>query len=263
MVQTIEFQHNGLYYRADIDVQFNENGESIAINFADYALPENEIEAPVLPEWIVPYKIYEYMKDKRQNQFMPPYDIDFSNFGFHKKRTLVKWEVTKIGHYAEYDGVTYDNLIVEETNTYTRNPVTGYVQYRDKSIVWFNENWNPSEPKVSRKYYNNAEAIDEGEIRRNNIINETKINAITAILITEFGGNPASFVTAENIWKSFVTDVTLEIQQYKDWIRQPLHTAIANATYDWMDNVIPAWYLWSTTETPLTVRQFVDLSITY
>lgn len=263
MIQTIEFKYNEKYYRADIDQELDENGEPVAINYAEYALESNEIPAPQPKPILSKYKIYDYMKDKGHNEFFPPYDIDFSNFGFHKKRTLVKWEVTKIGHYAEYDGVTYSNLIVEETNTYTRNPVTGYVQYRDKSIVWFDENWNPSEPKVSRKYYNNAEAIDEGEIRRNNIINETKINAITAILITEFGGLPQHFVTAENIWKAFVTDVTLEIQQYKDWIRQPLHDAIANATYDWMDNVIPAWYLWSTVETPLTVRQFVDLSITY
>ena len=261
-MQTIEFEHNGKHYRAEIELQYYENGESIAVNFLDYALEENEVEAPTINSG-TRYKIYDFMKERIRNQSVPPYDIDFSNFWFHKKRTLVKWEVTKIQHYAEYDWTTYENLIVEETNTYTRNPVTWYVQYRDKSIVWFDESGNPSEPKTSRKYYNNAEAIDEGEIRRTNIINETKINAITAILITEFGGNPASFVTAENIGKSFVTDVTMEIQQYKDWIRQPLHTAIANATYDWMDNVIPNWYLGSTTANPLTVRQFVDLSITY
>lgn len=258
----IEFEYNGKYYSVEIEQEFDENGESLAIDFSQYALPENEIPFPNI-YWNKKYKIYSFMTDKTHNEFSPPYDIDFSNFGFHKKRTLVKGEVTKIGHYAEYDGTTYSNLIVEETNTYTRNPVTGYVQYRDKSIVWFDENWNPSEPKISRKYYNNAEAIDEGEVRRTNIINETKINAITAILITEFGGLPQHFVTAENIGKAFVTDVTMEIQQYKDGIRQPLHTAIANATYDWMDNTIPAWYLGSTAENPLTVRQFVDLSITY
>ena len=263
MIQTIEFKYNEKYYRADIDQELDENGELMAINYSEYALESNEIPAPQPKPVLSKYKIYDYMKDKGHNEFSPPYDIDFSNFGFHKKRTLVKGEVTKISHYAEYDWTTYSNLIVEETNVYTRSSLTWYVQYRDKSIVWFDEAGNPSEPKITRKHYNNTEAVDEWEIRRANIINETKINAITAILITEFGGNPASFVTAENIGKAFVTDVTLEIQQYKDWIRQPLHTAIANATYDWMDNVIPAWYLWSTTETPLTVRQFVDLSITY
>ena len=92
MIQTIEFQHtNGKYYRADIDVQFNENGESIAIDYNDYAIEANEIEAPVIGNTgLVAYKIYAYMKDRTHNEYTPPYDIDFSNFGFHKKRTLVK-----------------------------------------------------------------------------------------------------------------------------------------------------------------------------
>jgi hypothetical protein len=68
--------------------------------------------------------------------------------------------VTKVQHYAEYSNGVYSDLIVEENNTYNRNTV-GYVESRDKTIVWIDEDEVASEPKLTVKNYNTIESLDE------------------------------------------------------------------------------------------------------
>jgi len=74
----IEFNYNNQQYRAEIEEQFDENGELLPIDYASYAIQANEIDTPV-PVNLYKYKIYSFMDRKVAYQYKPPYDFDYTN----------------------------------------------------------------------------------------------------------------------------------------------------------------------------------------
>lgn len=245
MSTTTQFFYESKYYEVPLEITIEQ--------FPDYALPENEIDAPADTDEYSAYRIYSYMLNGSNNHYKLPSDINYEIFWLFRKKTFVKWELTTEEFYGDYDWVTYSELVVKETITYTRD-ANGYVTHRDKDIIWYKENGTTSEVKTVRKYYNTMESIQEWYRRRSNILDDVKIKCIGTILATEYGNNPANFADAEADWKAFLTTLVTEIQLYKEWIKQNLLDAITDATgFDRLDNS-----LWE-----LTIRQYLVSELTY
>lgn len=154
-----------------------------------------------------------------------PVNIDYDLLGLHKVRTLVKGELVLVDYYKELDEATgiYSGLCVRELNTYTRK--NDFVYKREKLIVWFLVNGKTGATKETLKYYTALEAITEGQIRRQNIINEVKFKA-WYILGPEY---------AFRILSVFKHNIDL----YTEGVLAPLYEQLEQSTEPYLDNLLP------------------------
>jgi len=171
---------------------------------------------------------YNYGEEITEKKFkigsyIDPSIIDYDILGFHKKRTIIFGELTKVEYYEFYDGHTYSNLILDETREYIRDS-NGLVQYRNQSSRWYLSDNSIGLIKNTVKYYTLEESIQEGIDRRTNIISKAKSYVLINI------GQLYSF--------DLLTSVKSEISLFIDGYTQPLRDVIANSTKPYLNQAI-------------------------
>lgn len=172
----------------------------------------------------IPVDNWEDLKKfKLTSSFDDPSEFDYDIFGLHKKRTITFGELRKTEYYRNYDGVTYSDLVVEETREYIRD-VNGLVQYRTQVSKWYLNSGIVGKIKTTTKYYTLSEAIQEGLDRRGNVIAQAKAYVLSQI------GQLYSF--------DLLTGVKNEIQLFLDGYTQPLRDAVQNSTKPYLNQTI-------------------------
>jgi len=162
-------------------------------------------------------------KFKIHSKYDSPELFDYDIMGFHKKRTIIKGELSIIEYYKYYNGIDYSDLIVRETRIYTRNSL-GLVLYRTLVSDWYLENGNIGYTKTNIKYYSPQESINEGIIRRENVIDEAKIYVLNTV------GQSNAFDLLNTV-KSY-------IELYKDGYKQPLLDSISSIDKSYLTQTI-------------------------
>lgn len=186
------------------------------------------------------YKIYAFLDEMPENFSITPKNIDYNILGLHKKRTIVKGELVKIEYYSEYDGTTYNDLILIEERSYERD-ANGIIIKRDMTIKWiFDDDTISADTKHTIKFYSNAEKIDEGIKRRKNIISNLKLIAFGLL----------GKVNAYDLLNACVTDM----QIYIDGDRTVLINNIANMNKTYLDGEV---------QPGLTIRNYIISELTF
>jgi hypothetical protein len=144
-----------------------------------------------------------------------PSIIDYNILGLHKKRTIIKGELIQIDYYKNFNPVSseYSDIVVREERVFNRNGI-GLVQYRELKISWYLNNGDIGLQKSTIKYYSPTESIDEGRIRRENIIIEAKLYVLNAV------GQSNGFV--------ILNELKAQIDLYMDGLRQPLIDGVSS-----------------------------------
>lgn len=153
----------------------------------------------------------------------------------------IKGEVQTVNWWAEAsvnpDGsMAYDDLIVREAFTYTRDP-NGFALYRDSTLTWIceDETDHPDVKTLEKKFYPPLERIQERKTRRTNIIDDLKLTLLAWVAIS----TPCDFVTALGLGQTFFTSLQSEIAAYIELSNDVLAIAITNdSTTTWLDNQI-------------------------
>lgn len=167
----------------------------------------------------------EKPKFKIHNKHSSPENLDYDIYGFHKKRTIVFGELITVEYYRNYNGTTYSDLILKETRTFFRDAV-GLAQYRIQTTEWYLEDESIGCRKTTTKYYSPQESIEEGVIRRGNIIANAKIYTLSQL------GQEYSF--------DLLTSVKSEIGLFLDGRTQPLRDAVNASTKPYLNSTIKA-----------------------
>ena len=144
-----------------------------------------------------------------------PSHLDYDIFGLFKKRTIYKGELIKVEYYKNYDGVTYTELVIEETRAYTRDS-NDLVMYRTQVSKWYMEDGSVGMEKTFMKYYSPQESIDEGNTRRSNVIADAKLYILSQV----------GLANGQDMLVSVANEIALFINGYA----QPLRDAVANST---------------------------------
>lgn len=133
-----------------------------------------------LPEEI--QQKYVNAQFKINNSIENPRYIDYDILGLHKKRTIIKGELIKVEYYKDFNtgNSEYSDLVIKEERVYNRNEI-GLAQYRQMEISWYLNNEDVGMTVDTMKFYTPKESIDEGKIRRLNIVSEAKIYSLNTI----------------------------------------------------------------------------------
>ena len=105
--------------------------------------------------------------------------INYDNLGFFKKKTTSKGLLDRCEYYLFFDGVTYTDLIVDVTYSYTFNGVIYTAQIT--TVNWINKDNSVGFTKVFMKPFMAWEIIDFGMTKRNNILSTAKIFVLSSI----------------------------------------------------------------------------------
>ena len=125
-------------------------------------------------------------KFKINDSHQSPLNLNYDLYGFHKFEyiemtdPLRKGELYKVEYYRNLAGdpnniANYSDLILTENRAYTRDPSTALLVYRDMTVTWNLSDNTIGETKVTRKWYQLKDSIDEGVTRRDNIIAYAKL----------------------------------------------------------------------------------------
>lgn len=161
-----------------------------------------------------------------------PLIVDYDILGFHKKRIIIKGELVLVEYYKNYDGIdSYSDIIVRETRVYKRNEI-GIIQYRDILVEWYLDNDLVGLTKTWRKYYGPEEAIDEGVVRRKNMISLAKTVLLRELFI--LFGSPLN----QNYGFDLLSSISNQIKFFEDGYTQPLRDAIDTSTKPYLNSNI-------------------------
>jgi len=108
-------------------------------------------------------------------------DLDYAVKNLFPNRVFVKGELREVQWYSDEEKT---DLVLEVIITYTRN-VYGFATSRITTRTWNNEDGtlNP-DVKVTKKIYSNLEMIEEGKIRRANIVNGIQLPTMSFMVET-------------------------------------------------------------------------------
>lgn len=162
-------------------------------------------------------------KFKINESYSSPENIDYDILGFHKKRTIILGELVKVEYYRHYDGVTYSDLILEETRAYTRDS-NGLATHRNLNVKWYLKDGTIGVEKDTIKYYSPSEAIDEGMTRRGNIVGMAKLYVLSQVGLAN--------------GQDFLGSVNSEATLFVNGSTQPLRDAVTASTKPYMTPTI-------------------------
>jgi hypothetical protein len=195
------------------------------------------------------YKIYDYIETKEYDPQKPPYELDYNILGLFKKRTFNQGELNTIEYYGSFDGANYDILVVKEERFYYR--VSGWVVYRDATITWYWVDGTPGEQKVSRKWYTQKEGVEEGITRRNNLLNQVKVDTIGIIAMVE----QLPPLVAEEPAKMILRQLDTELGLYIEGDIMPVVNKIKDMSSARLDYFVPG------TGNTLRLRDYILMKI--
>ncbi len=152
--------------------------------------------------------------------------VDYDSLGLKKEPTFLKGRLIAMRYYQEYDRATkiFSNLAVLEENEYLDNP-EGYLELRLRRVTWYLSDGQVGYSKETEKPFTRAEAMKEGVVRRNNIVDYAKADIIA--FLGEMQG--------ADLW------ISLEgpIRYYIQGIVQPLYDAITASAKPYLNNLTP------------------------
>ncbi len=119
-------------------------------------------------------------KFKVNSSFNSPEHLDYLILGLYKKRTIVTGELRVIEYYSQYDGATFNDLVLKEERVFNRD-ANGVAINRVITITWYLTDNSIGLVKTTTKFYTPEETIQEGIDRRTNIIADAKIYVLNAI----------------------------------------------------------------------------------
>lgn len=172
----------------------------------------------------------EKPKFKINNSYESPENIDFSIFGLHKEEIISSGGfLTDIKYWKSYDGTTYSDLWVHEHRDYAVDG-DGLAITRTMTISWYLTDNTIGYTRVyPLKYYNKTQSIEEGIIRRNNVLAKAKVYCIDTL------GLNYSF--------DFLNYLKQYIDLFTQGYTQPLRDAVASSTKPYLtqeikDNIV-------------------------
>ena len=174
----------------------------------------------------------------------------------HPRRWFHHGLLVQVIYYKNFDGTNYDTPVIKETWNWVLNASTNMPESRTIDIQWYREldeliSTGPDvyEPylmahvKPYLKYYDTtAEQIQEIQRRRQNVIRSIEESVIGMIAYTETSGDiPAAIALGQ----LFMTDVSAEVNNFKDHGDDSLATAVGTQTpyidnHTWLDNDLAA-----------------------
>lgn len=186
-------------------------------------------------------KIYRYVSISEYDDLtIPPKGLDYKTgltTRLHPKPTIeLNGLLTKMEFYAsvEYKGgeYIYHDLILEATFSYFKDPVSGFVFHRTKSITWYKENGQPHpDKKVMFKVYTPTEMDEEAIQRRTNIVAMIKVEL--AQLIKELTEaqypDPTKRPNSNDISKKVIGPFSLPILNYVNSGDKSITTIMASS----------------------------------
>jgi hypothetical protein len=118
-------------------------------------------------------KIFNFApKDNSVDRQNPPMLLDYTKTEpkLHRKSIIVKGECVREEFYGDYNGTVYNDLVVKEETTFTRDTL-GFPISKQVTITWYRNDGSACEiKKIWNKYYSGLEKIAEGEFRRSNLV---------------------------------------------------------------------------------------------
>lgn len=139
------------------------------------------------------YKIWDYVNEPPFNKWHSPTDLDYKkglNTRLHPKNTFEKGEMKLREYYATAtpnpDGsINFTDLVLKEENDYTRD-VAGFAISRQQTISWYRDDstWGPDQ-KITLKYYDGIDKIQEGQTRRGNLVDSLMMDAANMLIYNE------------------------------------------------------------------------------
>lgn len=163
-----------------------------------------------------------------------PLNLNYKILSLYRKEYITSsgahnGELNKVEYYVNYDGTTYSNLALTEYRVYTRDPNTLLALYRTQTVNWYLTNGSIGETKVTIKYYNPSDQIDEGITRRDNILNNAKLYLLSQIGLENGLG--------------LIVSLLDQIYMYQQGYTPALMTAISNLTLPFITPTIKATVL--------------------
>jgi hypothetical protein len=244
-----------------IEVNTEADLEAAIINMDDAsktALRASFAGSPIQPLTTSPYKIWRY------SNVGSPLTLDYVTglkIKLHRKSTIVKGECTKEEFYVNYNGTTYSDLIVKEEHLFARDAL-GFAASRTTTVTWYLEDGTPStSTKTWTKYYSNLEKIDEGKIRRGNLVDNLQMPCIGLISIAMIGTpNATTAVILEG--RRFLADYKIEFDNFIGASDKTILACLNDSNHEKYISV--GEYSWIDTMTPygMTIRQYLVNELT-
>lgn len=216
-------------------------------------------------------KIYDFLSNRPFScKQTPPVSINFIvglDIKLHRKSILVKGECIREEFYETASihpttGATvYSNLIVKEETTYTRNSL-GFPISKVSIISYALEDgtFHPT-TKTIFKIYSQLEQIDEGKVRRGNLVDNIQmpcIGLISFAMTGSFNPTPAVILEGRRFMSSYKDEFELFVSSSDKTIISCLTTStnaryISSANFSWIDAMTPY---------QVTIRQYLTNELT-
>lgn len=215
------------------------------------------------------YRIYSILNSDKRNYFINPtilpssinYKIDVTRL--HQKLTFKKGILVECEYFENLD-VTYNQFGLEVYNY--SNPVlkvnsvyyvsnNSYVDYRVTKRYWTYDNYTySSDYKETIKYYDTKAARDEGNIRRDNIINDCVTTIGGLLIMTE--PSITTIKDAETFALPILDYLDSDINKFIKGNIEPMVTTVSTLDVgtlgnlgNWFENLVP--------NTQITIRQLL------
>jgi hypothetical protein len=201
------------------------------------------------------YTNSEYYHDATSD----PDDISYNVLGLHKEYTVKDGELHTVNYWGkctldEFGKKVYDDLVVSEERTYYRD-LNDYLIKRTIEITWYFEDGTAYDlTKVTDKYYTPEEALEGGQKKRTYIINNTLIEAVYLISVTQ----GITTAEADLVGMPLIAEIAGDIQIYIYGNMMPLISKVATLTGDdfsFFENVID--------QNGTTIRMYILSKINY
>ena len=145
--------------------------------------------------------------------------------GYHKKKTYdAKGDLIVLEFYGSYDGITYSDLKIKETNVFTRDLTTGLVTKRIKTIEFYKGGIIIVDTKVTEKFYTASEGYDANKTSRGILINNASMYLLSQVGLAD--------------GKLFLDLVVTQVAGYIDGSTQPLLDAVSTSGETYMTPTI-------------------------
>jgi hypothetical protein len=153
---------------------------------------------------------------------------------------MIKGEVQVEEYYLSFNGTTYSDLIVKEVHTFTRN-IMGFAIYRTTTVSWYNESGlECMDKKIWTKFYDGLQTIEEGIVRRGNIVKYLQPAILTFLQQTLSQEQLPNILT---LGRNFLNDYKTDLDNFVDHSDKTILTTLIQigvaVAHPWTQNMIP------------------------
>jgi len=217
-----------------------------------------KLDGNVLNDGSLDCLIYDFVTNRPDDKKIPPFDLDFLtslSIKLHRKQTMVKGEIKVEEYYKDFNGTVYSGLVVKESNVYTRDSF-GFAQYRTTTVEWILKNGQTSDKKkIWKKYYDSLQMIEEGVVRRGNIVKYLQPVILTILMQTSTQSEMMNIIP----WgRSFLSYLKSEFDNFVDHSDKAIISRVDDEDvliqFPWLTRQIP--------NTQITILQYIISELT-